>query len=103
MEAIPKEPQPNLSKDGKGIEARIREFVARNFLFSQEGFSLDDSASFLEQGVIDSLGVTELVTFAGEEFGIQVRPAEVIPDNFDSVEQMAAYIRRKQLSGEGRI
>jgi acyl carrier protein len=84
-----------------GIEVKIRDFVARNFLFVEEGFSLKDDASFLKQGVIDSLGVVELVSFTGQEFGVRVEPAEVTPANFDSVSCLAAYIRRKQAVNGG--
>jgi len=36
-----------------------------------------------------------LVTFVDESFGITVEDEEVVPDNFDSVSRLAAYIRRK--------
>lgn len=83
---------------GGEIEARIRDFVARQLLFSDNGYPYDDAVSFLNDGVIDSLGILELVAFTGREFGVMVDPAEVIPENFDSVNQLAAYVRRKQLS-----
>jgi acyl carrier protein len=85
--------QPAPSND---IEVKIRDFVARNLLFSENGFPHDDTASFLETGVIDSLGVLELVTFAGKEFGLEVDPSEVTPENFDSVSRLSAFIRNKQ-------
>ena len=85
------------------IEAKIRAFVARNILFSEAGFPHRDDVSFLQTGVIDSLGVVELVSFAGREFALHVEPAEVTPENFDSVARLAAFIRRKQtLSPEVR-
>jgi len=77
------------------IETKIRDFIARNLLFNEAEFPHEDSASFLDKGVIDSLGVLELVTFAVREFGVQVDPKEVTPENFDSVTHLAAYIRRK--------
>ena len=83
------------------IETKIREFVAQNLSFSEEPFALADNASFLQQGVIDSLGVVELVDFAHREFGIEVKPAEVTPANFDSVAALAGYIRRKQAMAGG--
>src|SRR5437660_1771149 len=78
------------------IETRIRGFVARDILFSETDYPHSDDASFLKTGVIDSLGVVELVTFAGREFGIEVVQADVTPQNFDSVAKLAAFIRRKQ-------
>jgi len=78
------------------IASDIRDFLVHNLLFSEGGFPHGDDASFLQEGIIDSLGVLELVTFVGQKFGITVEPHEVTPDNFDSVNRLAAYIRRKQ-------
>ena len=100
----PEEPMEfDLSTNGHApastqIEGKIREFVARDILFSESGYPHSDDASFLKEGVIDSLGVVELVTFAGRDFGIEVGQADVTPQNFDSVNRLAAFIRRKQLA-----
>ena len=67
----------------------------RNLLFNENKFPCEDDGSFLRAGIIDSLGVIELVTFVEREFSLQVQPAEVTPKNFDSVSQLAAFIRRK--------
>ncbi|MBN1872932.1 MAG: acyl carrier protein [Anaerolineae bacterium] len=77
------------------IETQIKQYVAENFLFSDNGYSLPDDASFLEEGVIDSTGVLELILFVEETFGLTVANEDVLPENFDSVTQLAAYIRRK--------
>lgn len=80
------------------MEARaaIRSFIAENFFFSVDGGSFSDSDSFLQEGIVDSLGVMDLVTFVGSTFGITVAPQDVTPANFDSVEKLAAYIERKR-------
>lgn len=78
------------------IEERVRDYIARNLLFSEEGFPFGDDGSFLQQGIIDSLGVMELVEFVQRDFGIQVEQKEVTPDHFDSVTKLAAFIRRKR-------
>jgi acyl carrier protein len=77
------------------IEAQIKEFIAKNILFSDAEFSHSDDASFLQEGIIDSIGVMELVTYVGTAFGITVSPEDVTPDNFDSVSKLANYIQRK--------
>ncbi|MBE2199997.1 MAG: acyl carrier protein [Anaerolinea sp.] len=74
---------------------QIRQYLAENFLFSSNGFHLDDNASFLEEEVVDSTGIMELVLFVEDTFGITVNDDEIVPDNFDSVNQLAAYIQRK--------
>ena len=80
------------------IEPQIRQYLAENFLFSDNGYKLADEASFLEEGVVDSTGVLELVMFVEETFGITVQDEEIVPQNFDSVSQLAAYVRRKLAS-----
>lgn len=77
------------------VKEQIRQFVAENFLFSDNGLDIDDDESFLEAGVVDSLGVLELVTFVEEKFGIDVPDDDIVPDNFDSVKNLAAYIETK--------
>ena len=88
--------EPDLSNGV--VETKIRNFIARNFLYSEGEPDFDNDASFVQQGIVDSLGVIELVTFARNQFGIDVNPADVTPPNFDSVTRMAAFIRRKHAS-----
>jgi acyl carrier protein len=78
------------------IEEQIKQYIAENFLFSENGYGLPDDASFLEEGVVDSTGVLELILFVEETYGITVANEEVMPENFDSVTRLAAFIRRKQ-------
>ena len=77
------------------IEQAIRAYIAKNILFSDNGYPYADDVSFLEEGIVDSMGIMELVMFVGETFGITVEDEELVPDNFDSVSRVAAYIRRK--------
>ena len=41
------------------------------------------------------MGVMELVSFVQSRFAITVDPSEVVVENFDSVRQLAGFIRRK--------
>lgn len=77
------------------IEAPIREFIAANLLYSKE-FTYGDDVSLLREGIIDSLGVVELVAFLQTRFGLKVEQSEVRPENFDSVAKLAAFVRSKQ-------
>ncbi len=77
------------------IEETIRTYIAENILFSDNGYHYTDDASFLEEGIVDSMGIMELVTFVSETFGISVEDEDLVPDNFDSVNKLTAYIRRK--------
>ncbi len=77
------------------IETKIKDYISTNLLFSNNGFKYADDASFLEEGIVDSQGVMELVMFVEDKFGFTVDDMDIIPDNFDSVARLASYIRRK--------
>ena len=66
-----------------------------NFLFGNNG-DLEDNTSFLEEGIIDSTGILELVGYLEEEFPITVEDEELIPENLDSINNVAAYLERKK-------
>jgi acyl carrier protein len=76
------------------IETQIRSYISKNLLYSDNGFNYSDEVSFLEEGIVDSIGVLELVSFVEEKFNIPVRDQDVTPDNFDSVKRLAEFIRR---------
>ena len=77
------------------IVSKIRSYVAENLLFSDNGFPYDDDASFLQEGIVDSIGIMELVNYIEGEFKITVEDNELTPDNLDSVEQLANFVRAK--------
>ena len=77
------------------IEAKVRDYILDNFLFTNDQSRLQDDASFLEEGIVDSTGVLELVMFVEENYGVTVEDEDIVPENFDSVLQLSSYIRRK--------
>ncbi len=78
------------------IKAQVREFIIENFLFGEGGDDLKDDDSFLEKGIIDSTGVLELVEWLEETFGFRVEDEELVPENLDSVNNLEAFISKKQ-------
>ncbi len=84
------------------VRHRIHQYILENFLFTDDEDALDDEASFLEEGIVDSTGILELVMFVEESFGITVQDEELLPENFDSVNQLTAYVMRKQAEQKER-
>jgi acyl carrier protein len=78
------------------VEEKIRKYIADNILFSKDGYPYSDDASFLENGIIDSMNVLELVVFVEDHFHITVADEDVVPENFDSLRSMSNYVRQKQ-------
>lgn len=81
------------------IKTQIRTYILENFLFSDDQSLLSDTDSFIETGIIDSTGIVEIITFLEDEFEIQVRPEEMIPDYLDSVDRITDFVTRKKSQG----
>jgi acyl carrier protein len=77
------------------IAATVRAFIIKNFYVADPN-ALDDRTSLLDRGIIDSTGVLEVIAFLEKEMGIEVKDAEMIPDNLDSIEKIAAFVARKR-------
>jgi acyl carrier protein len=74
----------------------VRDDLAR---FIKDSFLVDDFSddeSFLASGIIDSLGVMQLVAFIESEFGVTVSEKELVLENFDSVDKLVRYLERKR-------
>ncbi len=79
------------------IVADVRAFLRENFMMDDA--SLDDGASFMANHVLDSTGFIELISFVEERFGLQVKDEEMLPENFDSLRNIEAYVTRKRGPG----
>ncbi len=77
------------------VEARVKNFILENFLFTDDPSAIDEADSFLDKGIIDSTGVMEVILFLEEEFGIKVTDEEIVPENLDSVRNIGQFVARK--------
>ena len=84
--------QQNARED---IRGRVRRHISAHFAVPEGEGSLKDDVSLLEEGIMDSTGVLDLVMFIEETFGIQVEDEELIPENLDSVDRLVAFVEKK--------
>lgn len=77
------------------VKNKIKTFIIENYLFGDDE-GLGESTSFLDEGIIDSTGILELIDFISEEFSITVEDEELIPENLDSINNVVAFIGRKK-------
>ncbi len=82
----------------RDVKQAVRDFIETSFLFREGRDRLADGESLLAAGLIDSTGILELVSFIESEFSIAMEDEEIVPDNLDSVDQISAYVQRKQPS-----
>jgi acyl carrier protein len=76
------------------IQKRVREFIETNFYVADPAM-IDDQGSLVEQGIVDSTGVLELIAFIEREFGLHVPDRELLPENLGSIAAIASYVERK--------
>ena len=72
----------------------VRQFIVKTFLFGN-GDRLEDEMSLLENGVIDSTGILELIMFLEETYGIAIADDELVPENLDSISNIAGFLDEK--------
>ena len=78
------------------IKAAVRRYIEDNFIMGAGGMALADSDSFLEHHVLDSTGFLELITHLEETYDIKVLDDEMVPENLDCLDSVAAFVARKR-------
>ena len=76
------------------IEQRLSAFITKA-LVTKDAVDLDPAESLLESGVLDSMGVIEVVSFIEKEFGVAVEDEEIVPENFESIRALARFVMSK--------
>jgi acyl carrier protein len=78
------------------LKEELRTFIADSIMYGHTTDFLTDDASFLENGVIDSTGVLELIGYLESRFGISVEDHELVPENLDSINGLLRFVERKK-------
>jgi acyl carrier protein len=78
------------------LRDQIRGFIIENFLFGDAEPLSGDDLSLLDNGIVDSVGVMEMVAWLEQNHGLKVEDQELVPENFDSVTRLVGFVQRKQ-------
>lgn len=78
------------------VQQQIRDYILENYLFTDDQSALINGDSFLENGILDSTGILEVIYFIEDEFGVKVEDEEMVPENLDSVDNIVAFVGRKK-------
>jgi acyl carrier protein len=79
---------------GNHVNTQIRKFILDKFPLARKQ-QIKDSDPLLESGVLDSLGVLDLVSFVEQEFSVHVADEELVPENFQTIDRIAAFVESK--------
>ena len=82
------------------METVINDYISREFVRDPALLPLADDATLLDSGILDSLSLLRLVVFLEEQFGITMGDADLLPENFASVNAICAYLRAREPAKE---
>jgi acyl carrier protein len=84
---------------GEGVNTQIQteltEFIVTNFLFGDMAAVPKDNDALVEEGIIDSTGILELIEFLESHFEIEVSEAETVPENLGSISSLTEFVVSK--------
>jgi acyl carrier protein len=76
------------------ISDKVKAFISTELMFEDNGATLTDDTPLLE-GVIDSLGLMQMISFIEEEFDVAIDDAEVTAGNFRTVADIERLVEQK--------
>lgn len=79
--------------ENKNASSQIREFILQKFPLARKR-KVANNDNLLESGIIDSLGVLDLVAFLQQEFAVAVADEDLTPENFQNIDCMARFVER---------
>lgn len=85
---------------GNNVKDTIEDFIRKRFLGGADE-KLGYGDSLFEKGIIDSLGLLELIAFIEKTYGIEVKMSEIETKNFDSINKIARLIEGKRTGESG--
>ncbi|NNE64460.1 MAG: acyl carrier protein [Gammaproteobacteria bacterium] len=77
------------------LRDKLRLFVLENFLFTDDQSELNDADSFMDNEIIDSTGILEVIEFLEDECQIKVEDKDLLPENLDSIEKIIRFVEKK--------
>jgi acyl carrier protein len=78
------------------METVINDYISQEFVRDKTLLPLTDGTPLLESGILDSLSLLQLVVFLEERFEITVGDADLLPENFETVNTICAYLRTRE-------
>ncbi len=78
------------------IKMDIRQYIITIFPLAGRQTSVTNSESLFASGIVDSFGVLDLVTFIEDKFGVIVADEDLLADNFETIERVAAFVQAIQ-------
>jgi acyl carrier protein len=69
-------------------------YISHTLLGDRAATPIDATTPLIDTGVIDSMGLIQIVTFIEERTGVRIPDDALIPDNFQTVESMERMVEQ---------
>lgn len=76
------------------LKQELKTFIRDNLIAGSQQAEIDENEALIDRGVIDSMGLLQIMTFIEERTGLRVPDHEVMPDNFQSVASIERMVER---------
>jgi acyl carrier protein len=76
------------------IEKKIHSFLLEKFPLARKS-GVENDTALLEKGILDSLGILDVVSFLESEFSITINDEELVPENFNSLGTLSSFVEKK--------
>ena len=86
--------------DRQEIVALTRAFILENFLYTQPDFPLEEDTRLLGEGIVDSMGVMELIMFLETTFGVSADEDDIREENLGSLGGIARWVMAQRSGRE---
>lgn len=88
-------PSPGHAVPGE-VQERVRVYIIENFLMGDSELAIQADTSFIDTGIVDSVGFIEIIAFLEESYGIVIEDEEMVPENLDSLRSIESFVTRKR-------
>jgi acyl carrier protein len=77
-------------------QRELHGFIVNELGSGQDALSITADEDLIKRGIVDSLGVAQLVEFCESQYGIRVSDVDLVPGNFRTLRELADFVERKQ-------
>ena len=74
------------------IEQDVRQFLDENYVLDAAAGALTREESLTRRGVLDSMGILELIVYLEERFSIEIPDEDTLPENLDTIDRIVSYV-----------
>ena len=78
------------------IKEELRHYIISEFLPGEQPSNLKDDTPLRTSGILDSVATLRVVNFVEERYGIEVEAHETGVENFDRIDNIAAFVESKR-------